>query len=300
MKILCSFLMGLFLVTTVYGEPLRIYVPWGAGGPADISARTLVQELVRVGVEAIVLNKPGADGLIAINEILSKKTDTNQLLFSTIGTTALASATNEDYQERFKNFVPVVHAYTFYSAVVVNSATGIQNFPQLTNALKTGSFNIASSGGQQRLLAQSIFGKNPNANLVPYQSDAQVLPQLLGGQIEAAVISIGPSMIPHLNSGALIALATTGNTVVNGVPPLRDFGIDPVFAPHYVLYALSGMSPTAINQLNQQITSVLGSAAMQDYVKKSNMIAVPKSDTRSLQEQQQAWYLKLQRAQQTK
>ena len=300
MRILCSLLVSFLLVTTVWAEPLRIFVPWGAGGPADISARTLVQELARVGVEAIVINRPGADGLIAINEILSKKTDTNQLLFSTIGSTALASAINEEYQERFKNFVPVVHAYTFYSAVVVNSTLGIRSFAQLTHALKTRSFTIASSGGQQGSLTQSIFGKNPNANLVPYQSDAQILPQLLGAQIDAAVISIGPTIMPHLNSGALIALATTRNTVVNGVPPLRDFGIDPVFAPHYVLYALSNMSPTAINQLNQQVMSVLSTASMQEYVKRSNMITAPKTDPKSLMEQQQAMFAKLQRIQQTK
>jgi tripartite-type tricarboxylate transporter receptor subunit TctC len=293
MKILCSFLVGLFLVTTVYAEPLRIFVPWGAGGPADISARTLVQELNRVGVEAVVINRPGADGLIAINEILSRRTDTNQLLFSTIGTTALASATNDEYLDRFKNFVAIAHAYTFYSAVVVHSRTGIKTFPQLVNAVKATPTNIASSGGQQRLLAQSVFAKLPNANLVPYQSDAQVL----GGQIDTAVISIGPSILPYITNGTLNALATTSNTTVNGVPPLKDFGIEPIFAPHYVLYGLTDLSPTAINQLNQQITSVLGTAAMQDYVKKSNMIAVSKSDPKSLQEQQQAWYLKLQRAQ---
>jgi tripartite-type tricarboxylate transporter receptor subunit TctC len=300
MKKLLTLIIGAIMASAVFAQTYRLYVPFPAGGPADTLARTIAKEMEKQGAEILVVNKAGADGLIAINEMLSKKQDFNQFLLTTIGTTVTATANNPEYAEKFQNLVPVNPVCQFYSVVLVHSKTGIKTFPQLTSAIGSAPTNIASTGGQQLLMSKSVFGNLSNSNFVTYPGEGPLTQQFLGGHFNVSVQTYTRVIADHITAGTLTPLATTYGSTINGIPPLSQFGISALYGPYYMMYGLKESAPEVVSKFVQQLSSALDSADMQAYLQQQHFMPVAKKDTKSVMDLQQSLLPKVQRALQTK
>ncbi len=211
-------------------KPVRIVVPFAAGGTTDILARALAPELQRAfGQPFVVENKPGAGGNNGAAEVAKAPNDGYTLLMGTVGTHAINPALYPkmpyDHQ---KDFVPVTLVAGVPNVLVVNPALaqrmGINDVAGLVKALKAnpGRLNMASSGnGTSIHLAGELFKSLTGTFMVhiPYRGSGPALIDLMGGNMDVMFDNL-PSAMPHIKAGKLKALAVTSGQRSGALPDL--------------------------------------------------------------------------------
>ena len=211
-------------------KPVRIVVPFAAGGTTDILARALAPELQRAfGQPFVVENKPGAGGNNGAAEVAKAPNDGYTLLMGTVGTHAINPALYPkmpyDHQ---KDFVPVTLVAGVPNVLVVNPALaqrmGINDVAGLVKALKAnpGRLNMASSGnGTSIHLAGELFKAMTGTFMVhiPYRGSGPALIDLMGGNMDVMFDNL-PSAMPHIKAGKLKALAVTSGQRSGALPDL--------------------------------------------------------------------------------
>jgi tripartite-type tricarboxylate transporter receptor subunit TctC len=197
--------------------------------------------------------------------------------------------TNKEFDEKFKNFKPLAVFGSFTGVIIAHRRSGIKTFPQLMDRIANSPTNIAVTGGQQfSLLAQTVFPKTANTNLIPYPTgDAALISQFLGGHIDFAVVALHSTMISDLiANGTAVALGGTNSTTLNGIPPLKEFGISPVFLPHYVVYGLQSMPQGVSDQITQQIMDAADSSGFHEFLVTNKLHKIARKDMKSMTELQ--------------
>ena len=211
-------------------KPVRIVVPFAAGGTTDILARAIAPELQRAfGQPFVVDNKPGAGGNNGAAEVAKSAPDGYTLLMGTVGTHAINPALYPkmpyDHQ---KDFVPVTLVAGVPNVLVVNPALaqrmGINDVAGLVKALKAnpGRLNMASSGnGTSIHLAGELFKAMTGTFMVhiPYRGSGPALIDLMGGNMDVMFDNL-PSAMPHIKAGKLKALAVTSGQRSGALPDL--------------------------------------------------------------------------------
>ncbi|MBV8605307.1 MAG: tripartite tricarboxylate transporter substrate binding protein [Pelomonas sp.] len=211
-------------------RPVRIIVPFPAGGTTDILARVLAPELqARLGEAVIVDNRPGAGGNIGTAEV-ARSTDGHTLVMGTVGTHAINAAL---YGARLpydpvRDFAPVTLVAGVPNVLVVNpkkaQELGIASVPDLVRVAraKPGVLNMASSGnGTSIHLAGELFKSTTGTYMVhfPYRGSGPALVDLIGGTMDLMFDNL-PSSMPHIRSGRLKALAVTSAARSPALPEL--------------------------------------------------------------------------------
>ncbi|MDP3082952.1 MAG: tripartite tricarboxylate transporter substrate binding protein [Rubrivivax sp.] len=209
-------------------KPVRIVVPFAAGGTTDILARALAPELQRVFGQAFVVdNKPGAGGNNGAAEVAKSVGDGYTLLMGTVGTHAInPSLYPKMPYDHVKDFVPVTLVAGVPNVLVMNPASaqkyGVKNVADLVKALKAnpGKLNMASSGnGTSIHLAGELFKTMTGTFMVhiPYRGSGPALIDLIGGNMDVMFDNL-PSAMPHIKSGRLIALGVTSAVASSALP----------------------------------------------------------------------------------
>ncbi len=200
-------------------RPVRIVVPFSAGGTTDILARAIAPELQRVfGQPFIVDNKPGAGGNSGAAEVAKSPADGYTLLMGTVGTHAINPALYPKMPyDHIKDFAPVTLVAGVPNVVVMNPASaqkyGINTLADLVRAAKAnpGKLNLASSGnGTSIHLSAELFKSLTGTFMLhlPYRGSGPALIDLIGGNVDLMFDNL-PSALPHIKSGKLKALAVT-------------------------------------------------------------------------------------------
>lgn len=211
-------------------KPVRIVVPFAAGGTTDILARALAPELQRVfGQPFVVDNKPGAGGNTGAAEVAKSAADGYTLLMGTVGTHAInPSLYPKMPYDHVKDFAPVTLVAGVPNVLVLNPATaqrlGVNSVADLVRVLKSnpGRLNMASSGnGTSIHLAGELFKSMTGTFMVhiPYRGSGPALIDLMGGSMDLMFDNL-PSAIPHIRSGKLKALAVTSSQRSSALPDL--------------------------------------------------------------------------------
>jgi tripartite-type tricarboxylate transporter receptor subunit TctC len=211
-------------------KPVRIVVPFAAGGTTDILARALAPELQQaLGQPVVVDNKPGAGGNTGAAEVAKAAADGYTLLMGTVGTHAInVSLYPKLPYDPIKDFAPVTLVAGVPNVLVMNPGTAqrlaIQSVPDLVRALKAqpGRLNMASSGnGTSIHLAGELFKSMTGTFMVhiPYRGSGPALIDLMGGQMDLMFDNL-PSAMPHIRSGRLEALAVTSAVRSSALPDL--------------------------------------------------------------------------------
>jgi tripartite-type tricarboxylate transporter receptor subunit TctC len=271
------------------GKPVRIVVPFAAGGTTDILARALAPELQKAfGQPFIVDNKPGAGGNSGAAEVAKAANDGHTLLMGTVGTHAInPSLYARMPYDHVKDFVPVTLVAGVPNVLVVNPANaqrhGIDGVPALIRYAKAspGKLNLASSGnGTSIHLAGELFKTMTGTFMLhlPYGGSGPALIDLMAGNTDLMFDNL-PSSLPHIKSGKLKALAVTSSVRSAALPDLptveeaggaalKGFEASSWFG----LLAPAGTPLDIVNRVQQETAKALASPALKERLQSQGAI----------------------------
>ena len=262
-------------------KPVRIVVPFAAGGTTDILARSLAPELQRVfGQPFVVDNKPGAGGNNGAAEVAKAPADGYTLLMGTVGTHAInPSIYPKMPYDHVKDFVPVTLVAGVPNVLVINPASaqkyGVNNVADFVKALKAnpGRVNMASSGnGTSIHLAGELFKSMTGTFMLhlPYRGSGPALIDLIAGNVDLMFDNL-PSALPHIKSGRLKALAVTSaarSGALPEVPTVEEVG-GPMLKGYeasswFGLLAPAGTPADVVARVQQETAKALATPAMKE------------------------------------
>jgi len=247
-------------------KPLKIVVPFGAGGVADLTARTVAQKMgENMGQSIVIENKPGAGGVVATDAVAKSAPDGYTLLLMSNATAVSAGLFKSLPYDAEKDLIPLSVLGTFDIAIVVPQESKFANLPDLLAFAKAnpGKLNIGSINvGSTQHLAAELFKSTAgiDAQVVPFNGTPAVLTALRGGQIDVGVEILAP-VLPQIKGQALRALAVTGDkraAALPQVPTAKEMGVKTLYAASWNALAAPAKTPRDIVQrLNQEIQSAL-------------------------------------------
>ncbi len=255
-------------------KPVRVIVPFPAGGAGDFLMRIVAQKLFeRIGQQFVVDNRSGAAGNIGVEAVARSPNDGYTLLMATIGTHAVAMSYYKKLNYDIRtDFAPVSMLATATLVLVVHPSLPAKNVKELIALARArpGELNFASSGiGGLIHLTGEMFKQMAKIDIVhvPYKGTSLLLPDLLSGQIAMAV-DTPPAHVPFIKAGKLRALALTAAkraSFLQGVPTMAESGL-PGFesVASYSLLAPVGTAKDIVAYLNRETNAVLQLADLQE------------------------------------
>ncbi|HEY1129353.1 MAG TPA: tripartite tricarboxylate transporter substrate-binding protein [Roseateles sp.] len=210
-------------------RPLRIVVPYAAGGATDVAARLLAPELQRrLGQPVFIDNQPGADGNIGSAEVASA-TDGHTLLMGTVGTHVINPLLSRRLPyDAVKDFAPICLVATVPLVMVMNPAVaqalGVRKLTDLVQvaSAQPGRLHIASGGnGNPSHLAGELFKRLTQTYMLhfPYRSTASAQQDVIAGNMDLMFDTL-PTALPQIKSGKLLALGVTSTRRSPSIPEL--------------------------------------------------------------------------------
>jgi tripartite-type tricarboxylate transporter receptor subunit TctC len=275
--------------TAAYPErPIKLLVPYAAGGPTDYLARTFGERLGKVLGQSIVIeNKPGGNSIVAVNTLLQAKPDGYTLVFAGLATLVLnpylykSLSYNAD-----EDLAPVGVVSTMPLVMLVNKdlpANNVEEFVQYAKKNR-GKVTFGTPGNGNPLhLAPLIFAKDSNIEMrsIPYNGTAPALVALLSGQIDT-VFDVVQSALPHIQAGKLKALAVTTatrNPALPNVPTLSESGFPGYDAKAWFALAAPGKTPQEVlDALNKATQTVVADPTFAPPLEKLGLMPQPPMD----------------------
>ncbi len=282
-------LAALALSTFAHAQPLssraiKIVVPFGAGGVADLTARTVAQKMSENMGQAIVIeNKPGAGGVVAGDTVAKADADGHTLLLMSNGTAVSAGLFKSLPFDTVKDFAPISLLGFFDIAIVVPQNSPYKTLPELLAFARAnpGKLNIGTINvGSTQNLSAELFKSTANiqAQIVPFNGTPAVITALRGGQIDAAVEILSP-MLPQINAGAVKALAVFGDkrsVVLKDVPTAAQSGLANFSAASWNALAAPAKTPKdVVARLNREVKAALDSPDVKKRLLDLNIDATP-------------------------
>ena len=247
-------------------QPIKLIIPFAAGGPSDVLARGFAPKLgENLGQPIILENKPGAGANLAAEYVANSKGDGYTLFLMMVGTQAI----NETLYKKLnynviKDFAPVSLVGSSSLMLVANPSVPVKTVSELITFDKAnpGKVSFGSSGAGTPLhLAGELFNTQAGTNIlhVPYKGAAPALTDVLGGQIQTAIVGT-PAALPYVKSGKLTALGVTSLKRSSNAPEipaiaetLPKFEVELVYA----IVAPASTPKAIVDKLNSQLISVL-------------------------------------------
>lgn len=283
---LASLSLGVLAQGAFPNKPLKIVVPFGAGGVADLTARTVAQKLgENLGQSIVIENKPGAGGVVATEAVAKSIPDGYTLLLMSNATAVSAGLFKTLPYDAEKDLTPLSILGTFDIAIVVNNDSKFANLADLLSFAKAnpGKLNIGSINvGSTQHLAAELFKSTAgiDAQVVPFNGTPAVLTALRGGQIDVGVEILAP-VLPQIKGQALRALAVTGDkraAALPQVPTAKESGVRNMYAASWNALAAPAKTPKEVVQkLNQEIQNALNNPDVRKKLQDMNVEPHPSS-----------------------
>jgi len=214
-------------------KPIRLIVPFPPGGPTDIVARPLAILLgERLKEQIVIENKGGAGGSIGADLVAKSAPDGYTLFMGTVGTNAINGSLYKQLPyDMTRDFTPIALIALAPVVIVVNSNDRIKNLAELVAEARTRPDSIVygtAGNGTPGHLTAALFESTAQIKLkhIPYKGSAPAVTDLIGGQIPLVFDPI-QSVLPHINSGKLRALAVTSKNrspLLPNVPTVAELG----------------------------------------------------------------------------
>lgn len=224
-------------------KPIRLIVPVPPGGPSDAAARALARGMSgALGQPVVVDNRPGANTGIGAGAVLNAAPDGYTLLFALASNAGLPHLSKAAPYKSITEFTPVAAVGGNTQCLVVPasvSARTLSEFAAHARASVPPLLRGASNASEDMVAGQITSALGFRLERVPYKGAAQLLPDLLEGRVQAAVLPIGASL-PHARAGRLTILGCSlaeRLAELPGVPTLRESGVTaaPLITAHFVL-----------------------------------------------------------------
>jgi tripartite-type tricarboxylate transporter receptor subunit TctC len=254
-------------------RPVRIIVPYTAGGSADTLARATAERLsITLGQSFIVDNRTGGAGNIGTEMVARATPDGYTLLLGFIGNLAIGPSYYAKLPfDAVKDFAPITELAGVHNLLVVYPAVPARDFKEFLAYAKANprKINFSSAGvASPGHLAGELLNAASGIELVhvPYKGGSQALTDLLGGHIQA--MFSGGSVLPHVRTGKLRALASCGaqrSAVMPEVPTIAESGFPGFEATGWFgLLAPAGTSKAVVARLNAETSEMLRTPAVRD------------------------------------
>ena len=261
-------------------KPIKIVVPFAAGGTTDLLARAVGAELQKsLGQSVIVDNRPGAGGNIGADLVAKSAPDGYTLLMGTVGTHAINQSLYPKMPfDPIKDFAPVTLVAAVPNVLVLNKdfaannkITDVKSFTAYVKA-HPGKLNMASSGnGTSIHLAGELYKTTTKTFMVhvPYRGSSPALTDLIAGQADLMFDNL-PSALPFIKSGRLLPLAVTSSKpspALPGVLPLANAGGELAgfeASSWFGMLAPAGTPKEIVSKLQQEIAQSLSSPAVKE------------------------------------
>lgn len=266
-------------------RPIRIVVPFPAGGFADVYARIIATKMSdSFGRPVIVDNKPGAGGNIGAELAAKSAPDGYTLVTGTIGTHAINATlfANLPY-DPVKDFAAVAFVVDAEGLLVVNPSLPVQNVADLVKLAKErpGQLNYASAGmGTTSHLAGEMFKSMTQTQLthVAYKGNVPAIQDLMAGHVQMLFASL-PTVLPQVKAGKLRALAVLGahrSQTLPQVPTVAESGVPGFQVNNWTaLFAPAGTPSAVVGKLNTEVQRIMGLPEVQQHMAKEGLRYLP-------------------------
>jgi len=280
-------------------RPIRVVLPFPPGGPSDIVMRLAAEKMQASLKQPVVIdNKPGAGGNLGSAEVARAAPDGYTWLW---GTDTLVTVNPHVYkQQGFKvdELLPVTLGTSFSQTLVCHPAVGVKTLAELVAKAKAGPMSYASGGaGVPGHLSMELLQHTLGFDMqhVPYKGPAPAMQDVLGGQVACGLLA-GPTVLPHVRSGKLVALAVSGGRRVPtlpDVPTMAEAGAKGYTAEFsLVMFAPRATPDAVVARFRQAFVDALRSPDVVDKLKASDQTVVastPAEAARSLAADSLKW-----------
>jgi len=240
-------------------RPVRLILPYAAGGPTDAVARALAQKMAaELGQPVVVENKGGASGDIATDFVAKAPADGHTVLYHSSGIALSPALKKKPVYDPIRDFAPVSWVATIPGVLVVNPKLPVNNVGQFVQHLKANPSKLAyGSGGKGNgshlAMVQFLQAQGAEATHVPYKGTNPALMDLIGGQVQFMLDAISTSL-PHIRDHKLRVLAVTGlqrSPLLPDVPTLNESGMPGYsFQTWHGLLVPTGTPAAVVQRLN--------------------------------------------------
>jgi tripartite-type tricarboxylate transporter receptor subunit TctC len=263
---------GAMAADTYPSRPVKIIVPFAAGGPADIFARFLAQRLQQSLKEPFVVeNQPGAGSIIGTEAVAKSEPDGYTLLLMSHTHTVNESLFTKKPFALMRDFTPIAPINYSDLVLVVKPSLPVNSVADLIKLAKSkpGALNYASSGpGTPYHMAGELFKSMAGVDIqhIPYKGSSGARNDLLGGQVDMMFDAV-PTMAGFAETGKVRALATTGtkrSNVLPQLPTMAEAGVPGYDAVIWLGLMAPKHTPAAVTGLlNAEITKIVSEPAVQ-------------------------------------
>jgi len=247
-------------------RPIKLVVPYAAGGPADMLARMVAEKLgPRLGQPVVIDNKPGAGGHTGGELVAKGAADGYTLMLGTIAHNGAVKLYKNLRYDPLHDLQPVILLAESPSVLLVRQSLPVKSVSELLVLARSqpGKLTYGSAGnGSAMHMAAELFRYMSKIDYVhvPYRGGAPAMADLLGGQIDILFESLGTAH-QHIKSGKVRALAvtsTTRNPSLPDVPTIAESGVPGYSSvPWYTISVAKGVPAAIVSKLNADINAVL-------------------------------------------
>jgi len=246
-------------------RPIKLVVPFPAGGGIDVTARIAAQALGDVlGQQVVVQNQGGAGGAIATDSVVKSEPDGYTLLYHSTTGIVHAAVTDKLPYDWMRDLAPVSIVTRFAPVMIVSPTLPVKDLREFIALLKAnpGKYSFASSGtGTAVHLAEELFKQKAGVDMlhVPYRGTSAAMPDLLTGRV-AMMIDGVPVQTQNIRNGTVRALAVTTSTrspSIPDVPTMKEAGLDYEIPFWTAIYAPAHAPKPIIEKLTEAVAKAM-------------------------------------------
>jgi tripartite-type tricarboxylate transporter receptor subunit TctC len=252
-------------------KPIKLIIPFPAGGATDIVGRVVAQQLgVELGQTVVVDNRAGAAGVIGSESVARAAPDGYTILLSTSSTHTIGPILNAKIPySPTKDFTPIMYLAASPQVVVVPLSSPANTMPELIDYIKKNpgklNFGSAGTGGIPHLSTERFLAMTgTKMTHVPYKGTALAMPDLMAGRLDLMFDSISVSL-PHIRDGKVRALAVTSpkpSSVAPNIPTLSQFVPGYESLTWFGVFGPAGLPPAIQEKLNQALNKAIQNPAL--------------------------------------
>lgn len=265
-------------------KPVRFIVPLPPGGPSDIVLRAAIEKMQPVLKQPLIIdNKPGASGNLGAAEAARAAPDGQTWLWTTDTLLTVNPHVYPKLGFKPEDLTPVMRASAFSQTLVCNPGLGLKTVADLVRLARTRPVSYASGGaGSPGHLTTELFKSAAGIDMthVPYKGPAPAIQDVMGAQVDCGFLA-GPTVLPHVRTGKLVALAVSGasrSALLPDLPTVAESGY-PGFEATFslILYAPKGTAGPVIDAMFKALDSALKQPDVVERLRQSDQAVVAAS-----------------------
>ncbi len=262
-------------------KPIRIVLPFPPGGPSDMVIRLAAEKMQASLKQTIVIDsRPGAGGNLGTAEVARAAPDGYTWLW---GTDTLVTVNPHVYKQlgfKVDELLPVSIGTQFGQTLVCHPGVGVKTLAELIAKAKAGPMSYASGGnGVPGHLSMELLLHTAGFEMthVPYKGPAPATQDVIGAQVHCGLLA-GPTVLPHVRAGRLVALAVSSaarSPTLPDVPTMAEAGVPGLRAEFaLVMFAPRGVADSIVNRFRQAFVDALKAPDVADKLKASDQAVV--------------------------